>query len=563
MKHMKVTKKSNAQFAISAGLSALMVCSSLGVAPVLAVAQPKDVNQQAPQPAPHKKEFKDVVKQVVSYDAAVLHPEIKTQDDLNKQYGLHDGGTAPLVSLTDVAQAKKTINHNQATLDVAKQIPTVESMTQQASKDLHAKYKAQYAAEAQLAYDQKRDCYSGLPEDATQAQKDKAYADHQLLLKQDEAAIENAKSEIAQATKAVQTLQLKVTALQIASLKNELAAKVPNVSMLSNYEKWLAGKIAERDKLAKIDLGDFSEEYLLTPREEMNQTEAYEKLLDKQKEVTNRIKTLQDKIAVIRNNNDFKQLNVKIKELELQSEYLKKQLARLANPTLSDVLGGLSADDILNNAGKLHIASIEDLTKDTVDPAIETLAQKAEKEGLSFTAKQIRKAKTLDGANNLLKEAEKSAIEGVAQKAEKEGLSFTAKQIRKAKTLDGANNLLKEAEKSAIETLAQKAEKEGLSFTAKQISKAKTVEGARALLKVAEDSKLNSKPENKPEAPEPDNSGDGTTSGDSSHDNTSMSKEKAQAKKTPKTSDVLATLLPMLGVVLGGTSIAFGKHMRH
>lgn len=303
------------------------------------------------------------------------------------------------------------------------------------------------------------------------------------MLKQDEAAIENAKSEIVQATKAVQTLQLKPTALQIASLKNELAAKVPNVSMLANYEKWLSGKIAEREKLAKIDLGDFSEEYLLTPREEMNQTEAYEKLLDKQKEVENRITTLQGKIAAIRNNNDFKQLNVKIKELELQSEYLKKQLARLANPTLSDVLGGLSADDILNNAGKLHIASIEDLTKDTVDPAIETLAQKAEKEGLSFTAKQIRKAKT--------------------------------------------------------------------------------VEGARALLKFAEDSKLNNKPENKPEAPEPDNSGDSTTSGDSSHDNTSMSKEKAQAKKTPKTSDVLATLLPMLGVVLGGTSIAFGKHMRH
>ncbi|KMT47965.1 hypothetical protein AC070_01050, partial [Fannyhessea vaginae] len=123
--------------------------------------------------------------------------------------------------------------------------------------------------------------------------------------------------------------------------------------------------------------------------------------------------------------------------------------------------------------------------------------------------------------------------------------------------------LLKEAEKSAIETVAQKAEKEGLSFTAKQIRKAKTIEGARALLKVAEDSKLNSKPENKPEAPESDNSGDGTTSGDASHDNTSMSKEKAQAKKTPKTSDVLATLLPMFGVVLGGTSIVFGKRMRH
>ena len=39
---------------------------------------------------------------------------------------------------------------------------------------------------------------------------------------------------------------------------------------------------------------------------------------------------------------------------------------------------------------------------------------------------------------------------------------------------------------------------------------------------------------------------------------------KAEGKKAlPQTNDFLATLLPMLGVALGGTSIAFGKRMRH
>ena len=338
-----------------------------------------------------------------------------------------------------------------------------------------------------------------------------------------EKGVVSAKDEIAKATKILQQKQLLQITVQIDALKSELATKVPDSTKLSNYEKWLTGKKAELEKLKTIDLGDFSEEYLMIPREEAEQTQTWEALNKKTDEVKNRIKTLEQKIKNVKDNQDYKSITEQIKDLETQQAHLKKELSISGRLSLGEVLGGLSADDILNNVGKLHIASIEDLTRATVDPAIETLAQKAEKEGLSFTAKQIRKAKTLDGASNLLKEAEKSAIEGVAQKAEKEGLSFTAKQIRKAKT----------------------------------------VEGARALLKVAEDSKLNSKPENKPEAPEPDNSGDGTTSGDSSHDNTSMSKEKAQAKKTPKTSDVLATLLPMFGVVLGGTSIVFGKRMRH
>ena len=485
MKHMKVTKKSNAQFAISAGLSALMVCSTLGVAPVMAVAGP------APRSA--VKDFSKIAQQVQTYDAAKLHPDA-TQEQLDK---LYPTTAQSKITVKDVKNMKAKLDQEQKVIDgnkLAQPGGSLEQVTKeknQASHDLHEKYKA--------------------------------LAGYNKAVEAAEKGVVSAKDEIAKATKILQQKQLLQITVQIDALKSELATKVPDSTKLSNYEKWLTGKKAELEKLKTIDLGDFSEEYLMIPREEAEQTQTWEALNKKTDEVKNRIKTLEQKIKNVKDNQDYKSITEQIKDLETQQAHLKKELSISGRLSLGEVLGGLSADDILNNAGKLHIASIEDLTRATVDPAIETLAQKAEKEGLSFTAKQIRKAKTLDGASNLLKEAEKSAIEGVAQKAEKEGLSFTAKQIRKAKT----------------------------------------IEGARALLKVAEDSKLNSKPENKPEAPESDNSGDGTTSGDASHDNTSMSKEKAQAKKTPKTSDVLATLLPMFGVVLGGTSIVFGKRMRH
>ena len=519
MKHMKVTKKSNAQFAISAGLSALMVCSSLGVAPVLAVADP------APKSA--VKDFSKIAQQVQTYDAAKLHPNA-TQEQLDKLYPT-TGDSQSKITVKNVKNMKAKLDQEQKVIDgnkLAQPGGYLEQVTKdknQASHDLHEKYKALEKAENELEKAKSVDYLADLDQDAPQELKDKALSGYNAAVEAAQKVVVSAQDEIAKATKVLQQKQLLQITVQLDALKSQLATKVPNSTMLSYYEKWLAGKKAELEKLKTIDLGDFSEEYLMIPREEAEQTQTWEALNKKTDEVKNRIKTLEQKIKNVKDNPDYKSITEQIKDLETQQAYLKKELSISGRLSLGEVLGGISADDILNNVGKLHIASIEDLTRATVDPAIETLAQKAEKEGLSFTAKQIRKAKTLDGANNLLKEAEKSAIETLAQKAEKEGLSFTAKQIRKAKT----------------------------------------VEGARALLKFAEDSKLNNKPENKPEAPEPDNSGDSTTSGDSSHDNTSMSKEKAQAKKTPKTSDVLATLLPMLGVVLGGTSIAFGKHMRH
>ena len=118
---------------------------------------------------------------------------------------------------------------------------------------------------------------------------------------------------------------------------------------------------------------------------------------------------------------------------------------------LSQVNGDTVADY------KLHPADVSELVDGkepkpvvptpAVDPAIEALAKKAESEGLTFAAKYIRKAKTVEGAKALLAEAEKSAIEDLAKKAEKEGFNFVAKQIRKAKTVEGARALLAEAEK--------------------------------------------------------------------------------------------------------------------
>ena len=308
---------------------------------------------------------------------------------------------------------------------------------------------------------------------------------------------------------------------------------------------------------------------------------------------------------------------------------------------------------------------------------VEEIANTAESEGLSFTAKYIREAKTVETATNLLKEAEKSAIETMAQKAEKEGLKFYASIIRQAQSVNGARAWLQigEAElpvKPAvidplIELLAKKAESEGFTFAAKQIRNAKTVEGARALLEAAEKTKPEPKPEPQPQPqPEPkpsqdkdedyyghdekytkddnnpwmegysmedhidameksykdekagdkaaaelrkeinknlgvsaddtstlpgsdDNvyptdpkmdvaapsadgaktpaapSADGSVAPTQASDESAAPEEgKAEGKKAlPQTNDFLATLLPMLGVALGGTSIAFGKRMRH
>lgn len=138
MKHMKVTKKSNAQFAISAGLSALMVCSTLGVAPVMAVADP------APRSA--VKDFSKIAQQVQTYDAAKLHPDA-TQEQLDKLYPTTEGSQSK-ITVKDVKNKKAELDQKQKVTDgnkLAQPGGSLEQVTNeknQASHDLHEKYKA-------------------------------------------------------------------------------------------------------------------------------------------------------------------------------------------------------------------------------------------------------------------------------------------------------------------------------------------------------------------------------------------------------------------------------------
>lgn len=436
MKHMKVTKKSNAQFAISAGLSALMVCSTLGVAPVMAVADP------APRSA--VKDFSKIAQQVQTYDAAKLHPDA-TQEQLDK---LYPTTAQSKITVKDVKNKKAELDQKQKVTDgnkLAQPGGSLEQVTNeknQASHDLHEKYKALEKAENELQKAKSVDYLADLDQDAPQELKDKALAGYNKAVEAAEKGVVSAKDEIAKATKILQQKQLLQITVQIDALKSELATKVPDSTKLSNYEKWLTGKKAELEKLKTIDLGDFSEEYLMIPREEAEQTQTWEALNKKTDEVKNRIKTLAQKIKNVKDNQDYKSITEQIKDLETQQAHLKKELSISGRLSLGEVLGGLSADDILNNA----------LNKDVIEAIKKNLAS------------------TYSHSNN----------------TENPGSDQT---------------------------------------------------------------------------PAPDNSGDSTTSDGS--DSTSMSKEKAQATKTPKTGDFLSALLPMLGVALGGTSIAFGKRMRH
>lgn len=438
MKHMKVTKKSNAQFAISAGLSALMVCSSLGVAPVLAVAGP------APKSA--VKDFSKIAQQVQTYDAAKLHPNA-TQEQLDKLYPT-TGDSQSKITVKNVKNMKAKLDQEQKVIDgnkLAQPGGSLEQVTKdknQASHDLHEKYKALEKAENELEKTKSVDYLADLDQDAPQELKDKALSGYNAAVEAVEKGVVSAQDEIAKATKVLQQKQLLQITVQLDALKSQLATKVPNSTMLSYYEKWLTGKKAELEKLKTIDLGDFSEEYLMIPREEAEQTQTWEALNKKTDEVKNRIKSLEQKIKDVKENQDYKSITEQIKDLETQQAYLKKELSISGRLSLGEVLGGISADDILNNA----------LNKDVTEAIKKDLAS------------------TYSHSNN----------------TENPGSDQT---------------------------------------------------------------------------PAPDNSGDSTTSDGS--DSTSMSKEKAQAKHTPKTGDFLAALLPMLGVALGGTSIAFGKRMRH
>ena len=407
MKHMKAVPQSKSKLAISAGLSALMVVSSLGVAPAMAFA---DQN-----PAPAKKSavqnFEAIAKQVITYDASVLHPN-DNQAKLNSTYRLDSNN--PLVTPNDVPK-----------------FPAIEILARKAENK-----------------------------------------------------------------------GLSFTATLIRQAKSVEAA----TNLLQEAEK------------AAVDTN-------------VKAAQEMEEKLDKEESSSMYVPEDPDELAA--------RLNLESNESFYSYGTDPAQL----------VLDQINA-------------------KTAFDASIELLAKKAESEGLSFAAKQIRKAKTLDGATNLLKEAEKSAIETLAQKAEKEGFTFAAKQIRKAKTVEGARALLKAAEDSKPNTPAKPSVSDVLSGLSADdmINKVAgfkldkdVVEAIKKDLASTYNHDNNTETPGSDQTPAPDNSGD------ASNDQKPEGKEedKAQAEKTPKTGDFFAALLPMLGVALGGTSIAFGKRMRH
>ena len=245
MKHMKVTKKSNAQFAISAGLSALMVCSSLGVAPVLAVADP------APKSA--VKDFSKIAQQVQTYDAAKLHPNA-TQEQLDKLYPT-TGDSQSKITVKNVKNMKAKLDQEQKVIDgnkLAQPGGYLEQVTKdknQASHDLHEKYKALEKAENELEKAKSVDYLADLDQDAPQELKDKALSGYNAAVEAAQKVVVSAQDEIAKATKVLQQKQLLQITVQLDALKSQLVTKVPDSNMLSNYEKWLTGKKAELERL--------------------------------------------------------------------------------------------------------------------------------------------------------------------------------------------------------------------------------------------------------------------------------------------------------------------------
>ena len=520
MKHMKAVPQSKSKLAISAGLSALMVVSSLGVAPAMAFAGPsgKGVNQPKQQPT-----FEDIVKKVVSYDAAVFHPNAK-QDELNEIYILNPAKDTQLVTPDDVAKEKTAIDQIRQTDDNAKFSDNLTDATkqrEQAQKDLHAKYVAQESAEKLLEEEKNSDPLADLAQDASQALKDKALASHNEALQSLQKKVEDAKSGVATGKEALQKAFYAEIPLRIASLKNELATKVPESKKLANYEKWLAGKLAESKKLEKIDLGDFAEQYLMIPREEMDQTQTWGELIKKQTEVKNRIATLEGKIKAVKENADFKSLTESIKDLESQFAFLKKQLDPKTQPS-----------DPVNPEPQ---PQPEPKPEPQPQPKPEPKPSQDKDEDYYGHDEKYTKDDNNPWMEGYSMEDHIDAMEK-SYKEEKAG-DKAAAELRK--------EINKNLGVSADDTSTLPGSDDNVYPTDPKMDvAAPSADGAKT-----------------PAAPSADGSVAPTQASDES---VAPEEGKAEGKKAlPQTNDFLATLLPMLGVALGGTSIAFGKRMRH
>ena len=510
MKHMKAVPQSKSKLAISAGLSALMVFSSLGVAPAMAFASAKAVTQ--------KPSFEDIVKKVVSYDAAVLHPDAK-QDDLNTIYKLKSD--SKLVTPDDVAKEKTAIDQTGQVDDNAKladNLTNAATAREEAQKDLHKKFEALEIAEKKLEDVENENYLADLPQGAPQALKDKALAGHNEAVQSAQKVVNDAKSGIATGKEALQKAFYSEIPLRIASLENELAA-VPGYKLMVMQEKWLANKQKELAALQTMSVDQFIKAYKNKVKglDAMDSYAAQAELENTKTTVTKRIAFLTKKIQEVKNNSKYQSLTGDIEVLKSQFVFLKKQLDPKTQP--SDPVNPEpqpqpqpkpepkpSQDKDENYYGHHEIYTPEDN-----NPWME---------GRSLTGKHTGHIEAMKKSYQDEKAGDKAAAE--LRKEINKNLGVSADDTS---TLPGSDDNVYPTDP-------------------KMDVAAPSADGTKT-----------------PAAPSADGS---VTPAQASDESAAPEESKAEGKKAlPQTNDFLATLLPMLGVALGGTSIAFGKRMRH
>ena len=537
MKHMKAVPQSKSKLAISAGLSALMVVSSLGVAPAMAFAgqnptstpagqtgkQPK---QQDPQPTVN---FGAISAEDVMTNAGKLSskpapaPESGNSElpkITSEAVPTYLGSTEADSVLTNAGKLSFTNfsgdKENAAAIsDIAsligndilpRTLADAGTNAKDAQSVLKEKNDALLKAQQKLEEVKAEDPYAGLAADATEDAKAKAAATHEAKVQLAQEAVQEAQSAVTTATQELKNVKYTEASLKLIQLKKEFNNFVPRYDKLPQIKEWLAGRVKQYDDLRAMSVKEFVAAYKdkIKDLDKMSEENQVKQLEAKKTEVSGKIVDLKNDIATIEagiknaeeNNGAYLKLKNQVAALEKELESYKTTPAPApkpeAKPSISDVLGGLSADDILNSAAKLNIKPIDELVK----PAPEV------------TVEAIEKALT---------------------------------------TVDGEKIADFKLNKEVTEAI-----KKDLASTYHHENNTETPGSSSDTTTPAPD-----------QTPAPDNSGVGTSAGADSSDQASEGKEEAQEAKTPKTGDFLAALLPMLGVALGGTSIAFGKRMRH
>ena len=535
--------------AISAGLSALMVVSSLGVAPAMAFAGQNPTSTPAGQTGKQPKQQDP--QPTVNFGAISAEDVMTNAGKLSsKPAPAPESGNSELPKITSeavptylgsteadsvIANASKLSFTNfsgdkenaAAISDIAsligndilpRTLADAGTNAKDAQSVLKEKNDALLAAQQKLDEVKAEDPYAGLAADATEAAKAKAAATHDAKVQLAQEAVQEAQSAVTTATQELKNVKYTEASLKLIQLKKEFNNFVPRYDKLPQIKEWLAGRVKQYDDLRAMSVKEFVAAYKdkIKDLDKMTEEQQATQLEAKKTEVSEKIVSLKNDIAAIEakikaveegtdvHSGDYLRLKNQVAALEKELESYKITPAPApkpeAKPSISDVLGGLSADDILNSAAKLNIKPIDELVK----PAPEVTVDAIEKALATVDAEKIADFKL----NKEVTEAIKKDL---------------------ASTYNN-NNSTETPGSSSDTTTPDSNQTPGSDQT-----------------------------------PAPDQTPASDNSGDAANDQAPEGKEeaKAQAEKTPKTGDFFAALLPMLGVALGGTSIAFGKRMRH